>query len=271
MKLVTALSLGFVSLNVFALPVLTQNQNEFGPVLFKDHLNPDVVYYIPDESELQEDTAIIDNHLKATFSLKNSKDLRYLIDQEERLNKTAELLPVTDSYYANKTDHPFRFLRKTAKPQLSEQIEFNGQLTVTGRIKLEKNPGSFMSACFEVKGVTPELKGGYVVNLKEVYRHFLSKSYSTLDYEKSRVTNELMKLVNKGMISFEVADSEAKLDDYLAVLTSHILEKLFVRDESSGLYKFQTFATVENEIRKTNFKNREVLKQDFCIDLKLNK
>lgn len=275
MKFFTALTLGLITLNAFALPVLSQNENEFGPVVFKDHLNPQVIYFMPDEGGMLQDVAFEGDVLKASFQLRTSKDLTYIIGQNELTGKTAEVLPVTGSNYFHTMDSIFKATKVTTGPEFNDTIDFSGRLTFGGKRQLEAilqsgNAVSVLAACFEVQGVTPNLAGHYILNPKKVYRHFL-RLFKIEPFKKQEIKNEVLKMIDKDIIRVEAGNSEAQMDDYLAAVTKHITERFFKREGSSTLYGFEGSILSKNVDETVSFKNRELIEKDICIDLKMNR
>lgn len=307
MKFFTAFSLGLLSLNAMALPILTESVDGSGSIatIYPDHENPNKVYFMPNRGSLQKNGSGIPEfgltywglktpetaggYLAAILNLSTGAELQTAINSQLAKGKQVAVLPVQKSYidFATNDEKPTMdvMFESLDLPDFSGRAEdsfgFQATLTPVGARALPAllksgGAGAVMSYCYQVTGLSPVFNAKITLNYYKVYEHFLAQAKVGRWFWKAKIRTEIEKLLENKTIQIEINGGDAKKADYVMALMDRMVEKFFEpqlqnrRNSAGGRIGISYTKIVEDRKQTFQLTQRELITRDYCIGMSLN-
>lgn len=283
MKFFTALSIGLLSLNVLAQPILTE-----GNRIFHDSKDLSKLYYVPDQLNLkmEEGKPLFSFHklrnaqgevnkgmIFAQFDISDSEELKSDISFLLFRDFYFARLPVTATTFKTKDETKLLILKSNI---ITDNIKRNyvnyiGHVTKVGLDTLPEmlnnNARNFklFSICYEVEGVTPQLRGTVTYSNKAVAEYLSSLKRDEVSYEELRDSVEYL-------IKTDVIDlsnwGEGSALDYAAAITRTLIKSMY--DQKGTENKYTSNGRIWNDVVETlTLDGAQSIKKEFCIDANL--
>jgi hypothetical protein len=306
MKFLSLMALGLFTINVQALPILTESMNGSGSLatLYQDHENPHKVYFMPNRGGLQKDSSgtpefglsywglkepeKAGGFMAGIFNLWTGEELQNAIDAQIRNGKQVAVLPVQSSYihFADKDGNRIMqtMFSEVDLPPFSGRAEdsFGIQATLTrqGAIYLAsllKNgaTGAKLSYCYDVTGLSPLFDATISLNYHKVYRHFLAKASGGRLWWKWSIRNEVEKLLEDKSVVIKINGGDAKQKDYVMALVDRFINKFFDpilenrRNSAGSRWGVSYTKIVEDRDLNFSITEREIIEREYCVDVGL--
>jgi len=304
MKFATALTLGLMSLNALALPILTESENGAGSLatIYPDHENPNKVYFMPNKGGLltyEDGTPQFslvywgkntpDNSgglMTAMLGLSIGKDLQAAIDAQLAKKKSVAVIPVQSSYidFVSKDEKPImqKYFEEIDVPDFGGRFEDSiGVMASLTHLGTKTLPYSFKSGgaasnlnyCYQVTGVSPVFNAKIELNYNKVYTHFLAQASTGKWFWKAKIRTEIEKLVENKSIKITINGGDANKYDYIMALADRMVEKFFEpqlqnrRNSAGGRIGISYTKIIEDRDMTYTLTQREIIKRDFCVAL----
>lgn len=283
MKFLTAMTLGLLSLNALAMPVLTEDAG-----IFSDSKDFSKFYYIPDQMNVSIASTSGDpifglfstedgtGQLVSSFRVNKSKDLDKEIDYRIEFGDVLAKLPILNGYIRlnpkyetmlKVNENTSKVFNRTNLPVFfTADVTVEGVKTLSKELKDDPESVKLFSACYVVEGVSPDFSGSYAYNLNQIYNYFLKLPRTKATYKEVRDSIEYM--YEQNMIAIDMFGDGERLD-YIASVTRVILQTMFNRNfeqDSYTLYPDQVYA---DKMETHVLRGREYVRKDFCIKANL--
>jgi hypothetical protein len=304
MKFWTILTLGLVSLNALALPILTESEDGSGRLatIYPDHENPNKVYFAPNRGGLltyndgtpqfslvywgKNNPGNSGGLMTAMLGLSIGKDLQEAINAQLAMKKAVAVLPVQSSY--------IDFVSTDEKPIMQKYFEEIDVSDVGGRFEdsigvmasltnlgTKTLPFAFKSGgtaanlnyCYQLTGVSPVFNAKIQLNYNKVYTHFLAQASTGKWFWKAKIRTEVEKLVEDKTIKITINGGDANKYDYIMTLADKMVEKFFEpqlqnrRNSAGGRIGISFTKIIEDRDMTYTLTQREIIKRDYCVSL----
>ena len=306
MKFLFSMALGLFTINVQALPILTESVNGLGSLatLYQDHENPNKVYFMPNRGGLQKDSSgtpefgltywglkgpeKAGGFMAGIFNLWTGEELQKAIDAQIRNGKQVAVLPVQSSYihFADKDGNRIMqtMFSEVDLPPFSGRAEdsFGIQAILTGQgaiylASLLKNgaTGAKLSYCYEVTGLSPLFNATISLNYHKIYKHFLGQASGGRLWWKWSIRNEVEKLIEDKSIVIKINGGDAKQKDYVMALVDRFATKFFDpilesrRNSAGSRWGISDTKIVEDRDLHFSITEREIIEREYCVDVGL--
>ncbi len=306
-KVSSAIAISLVSLNVLALPVLSESEDGSGllATIYPDHENPNKFYFFPNQGGLEKDSSGVPRfgmgygrpaegsttggYFTGIFRLSVGHDLQKAVENYKNNGKQISVIPVQESHlYFMEDKEGNRVLtdlfKEISLPPFSgraeDSIGISASLTpmggmMLGTMLINGATGADLNYCYEVKGVTPIFHAKINLNYNKVYTHFLAQARGGRLWWKWSVRTEIEKLVENGEIKIEINGGTANQYDYIMALADRMISKFMVpilenrRGTPTGRFGFSYTQIVEDRNLSFELKQREIVSREYCVGLGL--
>lgn len=286
MKFLTAITLGLLSLNAMAMPVLYETGYGKGANLYPDHADPNKMHFIPDSGKLTKvmgkplfnliDLGIEEEDekpilLMSAFKTETSWSLQNEIDKKISEGKGVSLVPALSSYIIMSPHHGVFSEYSIQKPlgRFEDQINFSTNISVEGADLLPVVLNApLATACYSVSGVSPKLDAKMKMDTSKVMGYFMKKHIDSRPFTQQEIINDLAMLIKINWVKAEIKGDDASLGDYAFALSQRMIGTNFVKTEDNR-YEI-VIKEQEMEDKVFTFKQRELVEKEFCIDLSIS-
>jgi hypothetical protein len=304
MKFWTVLTLGLVSLNALALPILTESEDGSARLatIYPDHENPNKVYFAPNRGGLltyndgtpqfslvywgKNNPETSGGLMTAMLGLSIGKDLQEAINAQLAKKKSVAVLPVQSSYidFVSNDEKPImqKYFDEIDIPDVGGRFEDSiGVMASLTNLGTKTLPFAFKSGgaaanlnyCYQITGVSPVFNAKIQLNYNKVYTHFLAQASTGKWFWKAKIRTEVEKLVENKTIKITINGGDANKYDYIMSLADKMVEKFFEpqlqnrRNSAGGRIGISFTKIIEDRDMTYTLTQREIIKRDYCVSL----
>lgn len=285
MKFLTAMTLGLLSLNALALPVLYEAGYGKDAHLVPDHSDPNKMHFIPDSGKLNtvlgrplfnlfelgdedEEKPVL---LMAGFRTEKSWSLQGAIDQKIADGKDVSLVPALSSYLVMNSHSSIFTDYEIQKPlgRFEDQIVLSTNISYKSADLLPVVLNAPLArACYTVSGVSPKLEARMKMDINKVMGHFIKKHIDSRPYTQQEIINDLAMLIKIKWIKADIKGDDATLGDYAFALSQRLIKTNFVQTDDNRYEVVMKEQEMEDKIY--TFNQRELVEKEFCVDLSIS-
>lgn len=303
-----ALVLTFLSLNTFALPILTESEDGTGllATIYPDHEVASKVYFFPNSGGLEKTASGVPRfgmsywtpeagettagYFSAIFRLGLSEDLKKAVEDHKKAGKQVAVMPVQESHIYFMQDKEGGRLMTDLYKEISmtpfsgraeDSIGISASLTKSGARMLSSilksgGNGADLNYCYEIKGLSPVFHANIQLNYHKIFTHFIAQASGGNLYWKWKIRTEIQKLVENGEIKIQINGGTANQYDYIMALVDRMVSKFMVpildnrKGQVSGRYGMNLSVTMEDRELSFDLKQRELISREYCVALGLD-
>lgn len=306
-KLSGVLAVSLISMNVMALPILSESEDGTGllATIYPDHQDRNKVYFFPNTGSLEKDDKgqprfgmsywtpatpeVTAGYFSGIFHLSVSRDLQQSVQNNIKAGKKVAVMPVQESqiYFMQNKDGgrvlTDLFKEVSVAPfggRAEDSIGISGSLTYAGSKMLagilsNGGNGADLSYCYQIKGLSPVFHATIDLNYHKLYKHFVAHASGGKWWWKWNIRTEIQKLVESGDIRIVINGGTANQYDYVMTLVDRFVERWMKPEldnrqaRTSGKFGMALAITEQDRDFHYELTQRELITREFCVGLGL--